>query len=152
MATYFKVCPVDNTSFVARRPNAKYCSSKCRSLAAYRRSVGKPVADAHNGGRQRYRKGGGSRVTVGGYVEVRETGKPDYYKHRAVMEEHLGRPLYSNEIVHHKNGDKLDNRIENLELCVGAQPPRQRVSDAVSYWTEMLERYGLTVTGKPRLL
>ena len=57
------------------------------------------------------------RIQKNGYVTLC-IGNKKYYKHRLVMENYLGRELKRNEQVHHINGDKTDNRIENLKLTL----------------------------------
>ena len=57
------------------------------------------------------------------------------------MSEFLGRPLLPHENVHHKNGDRSDNRLANLELWSTHQPPGQRVKDKIAWAKEIIELY-----------
>ena len=70
------------------------------------------------------------------------TGKKrEMLEHRYVMEQHLGRPLRPEETVHHKDGDRGHNPIENLELFASRHGPGQRVTDEVAYAIETLKLY-----------
>lgn len=90
------------------RGSGKFCSRGC--VNRYQRNENHP------------RWAGGERSNVKGYLLERKPTHPMAHvngyvpKHRRVAQEKLGRVLHSSEVVHHINGNVLDNRPENLEV------------------------------------
>lgn len=88
---------------------------------------------------------GGKTRTKKGYIQVlvpeHPRGTRYVFEHILVMEEYLGRYLLPGETVHHRNGVRDDNRIENLELWSTSQPSGQRVSDKLEWAYDIIELY-----------
>lgn len=80
-------------------------------------------------------------VHSSGYIRVSIGKQQKAFKHRQIMEEHLGRKLYPGENVHHLDGDRANWRLDNLELWSTKQPPGQRVTDKIGFAIEMLLLY-----------
>lgn len=74
-------------------------------------------------------KGKGYSIKSNGYIEITMGENKGRLAHVVLMEEKIGRRLYSNECVHHINHDRSDNRIENLELMSRSEHARLHATE-----------------------
>ena len=90
----------------------------------------------------RYRTSSGYIVFIlDGEAKGKKHSNQRVSEHRLVMEQHLGRGLVAEEEVHHINGIRDDNRLENLELWSSSQPSGQRVVDKLRWAREIMALY-----------
>jgi len=99
---------------------------KGKAVSDYCHTCGNAVK---NRGEKNKNWGGGRRITEDGYITVKLSPDDFYYpmvprdgyvrEHRLIMAKSLNRCLLSWEVVHHRNGIRDDNRIENLKLMKG---------------------------------
>lgn len=125
-------CPNCRSTFtvLAKHKQQKYCSPGCRNrMANYSRSL--------RAGWKEQGKSGYIATTIRGYTVM---------QHRVEMEKSLGRALKEYEHVHHKNGVRNDNRIENLELWIQRQPYGQRAVDTIEWAVAYLRFHGYSVS------
>lgn len=136
--------PVRDTCTVEDCGRGARSGGLCRSHEHRKRRYGDPL----QGGPLREVTGRGSLVHGYWWVGVPQhlrhlvpPGRRADFEHRLVVAAELGRPLRADEVVHHRNGDRVDNRPENLELWTTAQPKGQRVEDQLAWAYELIGRY-----------
>ena len=114
-----------------------------------KRSCGCLVKECNNSrpkGPNSYNWKGGRYTDKYGYIQIRLSNHPranmGYIReHILVVEKFIGRFLLKGETVHHINGVKDDNRIENLELWDKGHPAGQRVEDKIKWAVDILSVY-----------
>lgn len=121
-------CPICTCEFKPKRKEQAFCSLSCRQ-----KNNGKGRRGQRTGLQSKPYK---QRLTRDGHLKMYAAkhpyaeGRKEMHIHDMVMELHLGRRLLPTECVHHINGVKTDNRLENLKVMSHAEHSRQHAMEA----------------------
>lgn len=160
-------CGAEFTAKAAHAERRQFCSRQCTHAARTERALvekncancGKPFRSQPyrnvslcsteclrevRAKKKRKHPSGWSIDPRSGYVRGSRNGVA-ILQHREVMEKVLGRALRPYENIHHKNGEKSDNRPENLEVWITRQPKGQRPQDTIDWAVDYLRSLGYTV-------
>lgn len=146
MYVYWSLCPTCNTGrWLAKRRIGSMCNQctiilRSQPLGAEGAKHKRVNPGDKQRGSDNHNWKGGRKPSADGYIFIWVHPSDPYacmvhkgsryaLEHRLVMAKYLGRPLRRYEAVHHRNGDKADNRIENLELWVRPHPSGQRAAE-----------------------
>lgn len=102
-----KTCPICGVTFRAKQSSHMTCSRTCGYKLRGNPNISRKKPESWWINKRGY---------IEGRVWISETKKISVKQHRYIMEKHLGRKLSLNEDVHHIDGNKQNNSIENLEV------------------------------------
>jgi endogenous inhibitor of DNA gyrase (YacG/DUF329 family) len=154
---------------ISRTYNPKYCSRRCQANVSIEkariilicehckkefirrrgeRSIKNPLHFCSRECLSKYRVGpkhpsykDGLHRTQKGYITIQVNGKR-VLRNRYVMSNFLGRPLLRCEEVHHRDGQKENDNIENLEIWDHSHPSGQRLEEKILWAISFLEHNG----------
>jgi hypothetical protein len=129
-------CECGNNKIIKRRDLTK--SNSVKSCGCLRNEL---LSKRMSGESHYSWKGGKPTMNGKGYLEYKYGELRGVREHRYIYEQHYGIKLLTHQNVHHINGDRTDNRIENLELWDTSQPSGQRVEDKIEYYFNLVKEY-----------
>lgn len=119
-----------NAGVLRTRAAGVRLAAKAGKVGVHRKGIHRKFSDEHRAAirdaaiRRGRERGAGFSVKPNGYVEFTRGPHKGRAIHRVVAEQMIGRPLARDEVVHHKDGNRQNNRPENLQVMTRAEHTR----------------------------